>query len=60
MKTMYQKPNTEVIFVTVQQMIAASKELVDGFKMDEAPTTNETSGNLSRNFNPWGDDEEEF
>ena len=59
MKT-YLKPNTDVLYISVEQMIAASKPITEGGgKLDEAPETTQTNGNLSRRKDIWEDDEEE-
>lgn len=61
MKAIYQKPETEMIVVAAQQLMAGSLgNPEDGFNIDGAPeTTSETSGNLSRRHSIW-DDEEDF
>ena len=62
MKT-YLKPNTDVLYISVEQMIAASGPVgpgsTDNHDLNTAPTTDETSGNLSRRKDIWADDEEE-
>ena len=60
MKAIYQKPNTELFNVTVAQMIAASlpEKVEDGFNQNDAPTTEATSGNLSRK-DLWEDEYED-
>ncbi|MBQ9356611.1 MAG: hypothetical protein IJT98_04915 [Prevotella sp.] len=64
MKTTYQKPSVEIVKLETTRMIAASKLLDDtlGLEQDlsKAPTTNETSGNLSRYHNSLWDDEDEW
>ena len=57
MKTTYQKPKTEFIVVALSQLMAGSP-VEDGFNQNETPTTEESSGNLSRSFSVWGDDED--
>ena len=63
MKTTYLKPTIDVLYISVEQMIAASGDpiLPNGTNDDltNAPTTDETSGNLSRRKDIWADDEEE-
>ena len=59
MKT-YLKPNTEVLYISVEQMIAGSPVKPEGNKdLSSAPETPETQGNLSRRKDIWEDDEEE-
>lgn len=59
MKT-YLKPNTDVLYISVEQMIAGSPVNPEGNKdLSSAPETTETSGNLSRRKDIWADDEEE-
>lgn len=60
MKT-YLKPNTDVLYISVEQMIAASDPVKPGGNqnLNTAPETTETSGNLSRRKDIWADDEEE-
>lgn len=58
MKTTYQKPTTETIFLNVQQMVCASP----GSTPTAGGTTNDENTLLSRempSFNAWGNDEEE-
>ncbi len=65
MKTIYQKPETEMIILNVQQMVCASGEgglLGSGSEPEDldlgnAGTSGATSGNLSRR-SLWDDDEE--
>ncbi len=59
MKTTYQKPETLLMEIATQQMIAAS-DLIKNNQQDleNAPTTGETSGNLSRHRTVWDDEEE--
>lgn len=60
MKRIYQTPETELVTISVEQMIAISGPVEDGFKTtDPVPTTDETSGNLSRRRDIWADEEEE-
>lgn len=64
MKTTYLKPTIDVLYISVEQMIAASGDpLLPGNgnnqNMDTAPTTDETSGNLARRKDIWADDEED-
>jgi len=59
MKKIYQSPETLLMTIATQQMIAASELIKDNQQdLNEAPTTNETSGNLSRR-SVWDDEEEE-
>ena len=68
MKKIYQNPKTDIITISVMQMIAASNGLLGDNPEDasfdlsgDVNTTTETSGNLSRRT-VWDDvdDEEEF
>ena len=63
MKTTYLKPTTDVLYVTVQQMIAASNSYgqpEQGQDLTQAEETTETSGNLGRRRRDiWEDEEEE-
>ena len=60
MKTTYLKPETDVLYISVEQMIAASKPITEGGgNLNDAPETTETSGNLSRRKDIWADEEEE-
>ena len=60
MKTTYLKPNTDMLYLSVEQMIAASKPITEnGGKLDEAPETTQISGNLSRRKDIWEDEEDE-
>lgn len=60
MKKTYQSPETLLVAIATQQMIAAS-DLIKNDQQDlgSAPETTETSGNLSRRRSVW-DDEEDF
>ena len=58
MKLTYKKPTTEIITVSIAHMIATS-QVEDGFNPNEADTTDETHGNLSRRHNNVWDEEEE-
>ncbi len=63
MKAIYQNPTTEIITITVAQMIAISQfgDLVEnGEDLGDAPTTDQTSGNLSRRRTVWDEEEEDF
>lgn len=58
MKTTYQKPSTEMIFLNVQQIVCASPT---GTPTVSGKTSDETIL-LSRempSFNAWGDDDDE-
>ena len=62
MKTIYLKPTTDEIYVNVEQLLSnASDPVKPGGNTDlgNAPTTDDTSGNLSRRKDIWTDDEEE-
>ncbi len=60
MKAIYQKPETEMIVVAAQQLMAGSLgNPEDGFDISDAPETGATDGNLSRRHSIW-DDEEDF
>lgn len=54
----YIKPATEVIKVSVQTILAFSN-VENGQDLNDAPETTETSGNMSRRHDVWGDEEEE-
>ena len=56
MKKIYQAPNTDIVFVATQPMMAMS-DPEKGYNPDEAPETEETSGNLSRRYSAWDDEE---
>ena len=56
MKLTYKKPTTEIVTVSLMQMIASS-QLEEGFNPNEADETEETSGNLSRRHNNVWDEE---
>jgi len=58
MKKIYQMPAVRWMEAQTEQMIAVSA-VEDGFNQGSAPKTEATSGNLSRQFTVWGDDEEE-
>ncbi len=59
MKKIYQAPNTDIVFVATQPMMAMSAP-EKGFNPDDATETEEISGNLSRRRrNQWEDEEEE-
>ena len=59
--TTYLKPTTDVLYISVEQMIAASDPIKPNGNTDltSAPTTDQTGGNLSRRKDIWADDEEE-
>ena len=61
MKAIYQKPSTEFMSTTMSQLMAASlpEKVEDGFNPNDTPTTDATSGNLSRR-KVWDDEDEEF
>lgn len=56
MKLTYKKPTTEIVTVSIMQMIAASP-VEDGFNTNDVDDTEETSGNLSRRHNDVWDEE---
>ena len=65
MKTIYQKPELNVILIATEQLIMGSTGGVLGsnpepnnLNMDEIANTDATSGNLGRR-NVWDDEEEE-
>ena len=59
MKKTYQSPETLLMAIATQQMIAASELIKDNQQdLSNAPETTETSGNLSRR-SVWDDEEEE-
>ena len=59
MKKIYQSPETLLMTIATQQMIAASELSIDNQQdRSNAPETTETSGNLSRR-SVWDDEEEE-
>lgn len=66
MKAIYQKPNTEIMFVAMDQhLMQASRNgglLGDGddpnnLDLGNAGSTDETGGNLSRGRSIWDDDD---
>jgi|GEM_PF-2933876 len=61
MKKTYQQPTTLVAVIEMQQIIAASPlgPVEEGHNQNEVPTTDATSGNLSRRRRSVWDDEEE-
>ena len=61
MKTIYQKPITEVVVLEVSRMIAGSDfgPVEEGQNLTDAPTTDDTSGNLGRR-GLWDDDDNEY
>ena len=62
MKTIYQKPATEEIIISISQLMSVSStpdKVEDGFDPNDTPTTGDTSGNLSRRRNVWEEEEEE-
>ena len=58
MKATYQQPMTELLGMISTEMIAASllTPVEEGQDLNEAPTTDETSGNLSR-YSVWDDED---
>ena len=60
MKKTYQIPETLLVAIAAQQMIAASELIKDNQQdLENAPGTDATSGNLSRRRTVWDDEEEE-
>ena len=62
MKTTYLKPTTDVLYISVEQMIAASDPVSPtstNNDLTKTPETTETSGNLSRRKDIWTDPEED-
>ena len=57
MKKIYQMPAVRWMEAQTEQMIAVSV-IENGFNQASAPTTEATSGNLSRQTTVWGEDEE--
>ena len=58
----YQKPETDILYVSVAQMIAVSPITERGGNLEDASETYATEGNLSRRRrrrNEWDDEEEE-
>jgi len=60
MKKIYLKPTTATVHVETRQILAASDLLKLGGdngiitqELEDAPTTDQTSGNLSRGFSVW-------
>ena len=50
----------DVLYYAAEQLMSASKPITEtGGNLNEAPETQETSGNLSRRKDIWADDEEE-
>ena len=58
MKKIYQMPAVRWMEAQTEQMIAVSA-VEDGFNQGSAPETNAISGNLSRQYSAWGEDEED-
>ena len=57
MKKKYQNPEAEFVGMDLEEMIAFS--VTEGVNLDDAPETDDTSGNLSRR-SVWDEDEDEF
>lgn len=53
MKKIYQMPEVDILDIMTEEMIATSPAVEDGFKTNEAPSSNATSGNLSRQKDLW-------
>lgn len=58
MKKIYQTPEVDILDIMTEDMIANSPAVEDGFKTNEAPSSDATSGNLSRQNNMWDTYEE--
>ena len=61
MKKTYLIPNTDIITVSLAQMIAASNNYgqpEQGQDLGQTETTDQTSGNLSRRRSVWDDEDE--
>ena len=59
MKKIYQAPEIVMALIETTRMIAASG-VEDGFNIDDAPETDDTSGKLSRRRRDiWQDEDEE-
>ena len=62
MKAIDQKPSTEEIIVAISPLMSQSQtpeKVEDGFDPNDTPTTDQTSGNLSRRRTVWDEEEEE-
>lgn len=64
MKTTYLKPRIGELYMSLEEMIAVSGDPIlpgnnNNNDLNNAPTTNETGGNLSRRDDIWEDNEEE-
>lgn len=62
MKMIYQNPKTDIITISVMQMVAASNNYgtpEQGQDLGSAETTDQTYGNLSRRHDVWTEDEDE-
>jgi hypothetical protein len=62
MKAIYQNPTTDIITISVSQMIAATNNYgtpENGQDLNQAEETNATEGNLSRRRDIWADEEED-
>ena len=60
MKAKYQIPTTDYLFAESGSLLEGSlpANLIDGENLGNAPSTDETSGNLSRYTNVWDDDDD--
>lgn len=60
MKLTYLKPTTDMLYISVEQLLTGSPVSPDGNKdLNNAAETEETSGNLTRRKDIWADEEEE-
>lgn len=60
MKTTYQKPAIKAIVMKSTLLNVISQDIVEnGQDLGNAPTTDETSGNLSKRNSLWSDDVED-
>ena len=58
MKKIYQTPVTDLVKIGITQMLMGSV-VEQGFKPENAPDTEEISGNLARRKDIWADEDEE-
>lgn len=60
MKLTYLKPTTDMLYISVEQLLTGSPVSPEGNKdLNNAAETEETSGNLTRRKDIWADEEEE-
>ena len=50
MNKTYMKPEVEILETVAEQLMAISGDLEQGFNLEDAEDTNETSGNAAREF----------